>query len=91
MSKHTSILLTDEAINKLNEYKAEHNISMNKACNELIIKGYESTKAINKEQEETNKSMEELKKGMRKLKEYMGIIQGNIIKISDKLENFTNK
>ena len=37
MSKHTSILLSDEAMQVVEEYAQEHNCTRNKAINDLIL------------------------------------------------------
>lgn len=37
MSKHTSIMLSDEAIEIVTKYAQEHNCTRNRAINDLII------------------------------------------------------
>lgn len=37
MSKHTSILLSDEAVQVVDDYAQEHNCTRNKAINDLIL------------------------------------------------------
>lgn len=40
--KHTSIALTDKAVNIIESYRAENDCTYNKAINDLIVRGDES-------------------------------------------------
>lgn len=46
MSKHTSIMLSDEAVQVVDDYAQKHNCSRNKAINDLIVESGHTTQVL---------------------------------------------
>lgn len=76
MSKQTSLLLTDEALEVVQDYIEQNNCSRNKAVNDLIVL---AKNQIGKESVEVRLG----KANLKLLKEIKAILTDNEVKIND--------